>query len=53
MPESKTVTREEFEELEDRVLIIEIRRETTERIITWLGPIIVGLAAVAIGAMTT
>jgi len=49
----KTVTREEFEDLEDRVLVIEIRRETTERIITWLGPIIVGLAAVAIGAMTT
>ena len=47
------VSREEFEDLEDRVLIIEIRRETTERIITWLGPIIVGLAAVAIGAMTS
>ena len=47
------ITREQFEDLEDRVLIIEIRRETTERIITWLGPIIVGLAAVAIGAMTT
>ena len=53
MQEPQAVSRAEFDELEDRVLVIEIRRETTERIITWLGPIVVGLAAVAIGAMTT